>query len=321
MGEGILFTYSKGVLALDGILPLWKPKGMTSHDCVFKARKLLQTKKIGHTGTLDPDVEGVLPLCIGQATKVVPYLTDTSKTYVAEVTLGTSTETEDKSGEVIAEKQITEPISVAAIEKVLQSFLGETEQIPPMYSAVKVGGRKLYEYARQGQVVERPIRRITIHSIDLHKDSVRVDGSVFGFTVSCSKGTYIRTLCVDIGKALGYPAHMSNLVRTQAGAFSAQDTVTFAKIEEAMEAGTIEQLLQPVTKAVDYLPLIEADAEIEQKVRFGQRLPRPAEADLYRVQRGEQLLGIYETHPSYSQLLKPKRVFVSGKAGGTDAND
>jgi tRNA pseudouridine55 synthase len=321
MGEGILFTYSKGVLALDGILPLWKPKGMTSHDCVFKARKLLQTKKIGHTGTLDPDVEGVLPLCIGQATKIVPYLTDTSKTYVAEVTLGTSTETEDKSGEVIEEKQITEPISLPAIEEVLKSFLGETKQIPPMYSAVKVGGRKLYEYARQGQVVERPVRQITIHSIDLHQDSVSEDGSVFGFTVSCSKGTYIRTLCVDIGKALGYPAHMSSLVRTQAGAFSAQDTVTFAKIEEAMEAGTIEQLLQPVTKAVDYLPLIEADAEIEQKVRYGQRLPRPAQADLYRVQRGEQLLGIYETHPSYSQLLKPKRVFVSGKAGGTDAND
>ena len=131
---------------------------MTSHDCVFKARKILQTKKIGHTGTLDPDVEGVLPLCIGQATKVVPYLTDTSKTYVAEITLGTATETEDKSGEVIEEKQVTEPISLQAIEEVLEAFTGEIEQIPPMYSAVKVNGRKLYEYARKGEQVERPVR-------------------------------------------------------------------------------------------------------------------------------------------------------------------
>ncbi|SDC61795.1 tRNA pseudouridine55 synthase [Terribacillus halophilus] len=306
---------------MNGILALWKPKGMTSHDCVFKARKILQTKKIGHTGTLDPDVEGVLPLCIGQATKIVPYLTDTSKTYVAEVSLGTATETEDKSGAVIEEKPVTEPIPLQAIESVLQQFTGEIEQVPPMYSAIKVAGRKLYEYARKGQEVERPIRKVTIHEIVLDKASVSENGSVFRFTVSCSKGTYVRTLCVDIGKALGYPAHMSSLERIQAGAFRTQDTVTFAKMEEAMEAGSMEQLLQPITKAVDFMPLIEADAVIEQKVRYGQRLKRPAEADLYRVQKGDQLLGIYETHPAYPHLLKPKRVFVSGKAGGTDAND
>ncbi|WP_411218483.1 tRNA pseudouridine(55) synthase TruB [Terribacillus saccharophilus] len=306
---------------MNGILALWKPKGMTSHDCVFKARKILQTKKIGHTGTLDPDVEGVLPLCIGQATKIVPYLTDTSKTYVAEITLGTATETEDKSGDVIEEKQVTEAISLQSIEKVLQAFTGEIEQIPPMYSAVKVNGRKLYEYARKGEQVERPVRFVTIHDIILDKDSVNEYGSVFRFTVSCSKGTYIRTLCVDIGKALGYPAHMSDLERIQAGAFRTQDTVTFAKMEEAMKDGSMERLLQPITKAIEFMPLIEANEEIELKVRYGQRLKRPAEADLYRVQKGEQLLGIYETHPSYPQLLKPKRVFVSGKAGGTDAND
>ncbi|WP_368664846.1 tRNA pseudouridine(55) synthase TruB [Terribacillus saccharophilus] len=309
------------MLALNGILALWKPKGMTSHDCVFKARKILQTKKIGHTGTLDPDVEGVLPLCIGQATKVVPYLTDTSKTYVAEITLGTATETEDKSGEVIEEKPVTEPISLQAIEEVLHAFTGEIEQIPPMYSAVKVNGRKLYEYARKGEHVERPVRHVTIHEIVLDKASVSEDGSVFRFIVSCSKGTYIRTLCVDIGKALGYPAHMSSLERIQAGAFRTQDTVTFAKMEEAMEAGIMEQLLQPVTKAIEFMPLIEADEAIELKVRYGQRLSRPAEADLYRVQKADELLGIYETHPAYPHLLKPKRVFVSGKAGGTDAND
>ncbi|WP_340082123.1 tRNA pseudouridine(55) synthase TruB [Terribacillus sp. FSL K6-0262] len=309
------------MLALDGILALWKPKGMTSHDCVFKARKILQTKKIGHTGTLDPDVEGVLPLCIGQATKIVPYLTDTSKTYVAEVTLGTATETEDKSGAVIEEKQVMEPIPLETIESVLQQFTGEIEQVPPMYSAVKVAGRKLYEYARKGLEVERPIRQVTIHEIVLDKTSVSKNGSVFRFTVSCSKGTYVRTLCVDIGKALGYPAHMSDLERIQAGAFRTQDTVTFAKMEEAMEAGSMERLLQPVTKAIEFMPLIEADAVIEQKVRYGQRLKRPSEADLYRVQKGDQLLGIYETHPAYPHLLKPKRVFVSGKAGGTDGND
>lgn len=140
---------------MGGILPLWKPKGMTSHDCVMKIRKLYKTKKVGHTGTLDPEVEGVLPICIGQATKIVQFLTDTKKTYVAELKLGSATETEDSYGEIIEEVEVDEIPSQQVIENVLQSFKGEIIQVPPMYSAVKVAGKKLYEYARLNQTVER----------------------------------------------------------------------------------------------------------------------------------------------------------------------
>src|SRR5699024_9577484 len=199
--------------ALNGILPLWKPKGMTSRDCVVRVRKLFSMKKVGHTGTLDPEVEGVLPICLGQGTKIVPFLTDTKKTYVAEIMLGTARETEEK------------------IKKVLHSFEGKITQIPPMYSAVKVNGKKLYEYARNNEEVERPKREVTIHEIK-HLSSKKNNNRIIKMKVICSKGTYIRTLCADIGKALGYPAHMYSLVRLATGSLDKKDTYTFDTIEE-----------------------------------------------------------------------------------------
>ncbi len=216
----------------NGILILHKPRGMTSHDCVMKIRRLFQTKKVGHTGTLDPDVNGVLPICIGKATKVVEYMSGYSKEYSGEVTIGYSTTTEDKSGEQVEVKKVTDRWSKDELLQVLDSFKGTITQIPPMYSAVKINGKKLYEYARAGQTVERPERRVTIHSLQLLSDiSYKEDTASFAFNVHCSKGTYVRTLAVDIGQKLGYPAHMSDLVRTASGPYSLQDSITFEELE------------------------------------------------------------------------------------------
>ena len=205
---------------MEGIIPLYKPKGMTSHDCVFKLRKILKMKRIGHTGTFDPDVTGVLPICIGKATKVAEYITDAGKMYEGEVTLGFSTTTEDASGEVVETKKVDRVISKSEIIEVLHTFTGTIRQTPPMFSAVKVNGKRLYEYARQGIEIERPTRLVTIYSIELLDDSlINGETTSFRFRVACSKGTYIRTLAVMIGEALGFPAHMSELSQNKVGQF------------------------------------------------------------------------------------------------------
>lgn len=229
---------------LNGILPLYKPAGMTSHDCVAKIRKILKMKKVGHTGTLDPEVTGVLPICIGRATKVAQYMSDYSKTYEGEVTLGFSTTTEDFTGEVVKTKKVEVRISMEELEKVIAKFTGEIEQIPPMYSAVKVNGKKLYEYARAGQQVERPRRKIEVYHLTILGEPIYAnDMFSFSFRVNCSKGTYVRTLAVDIGQALGYPAHMSALTRTASGPFVKEDCLTFEKIEQLVAEGNISSFL------------------------------------------------------------------------------
>lgn len=300
---------------MDGILPLWKPKGFTSHDCVMKVRKLYQTKKVGHTGTLDPEVEGVLPICIGQATKIVPFLTDTVKTYEAEVTLGISTDTEDSQGAVVEEVNdvITAP-DVSEIEKVLASFKGSIVQIPPMYSAVKVNGKKLYEYARAGIEVERPSREVTVKSLELLTNpEKKEDGNwAFSFRAVCSKGTYIRTLAVDIGKALGYPAHMSNLVRLQTGDFHKDDCVNFEEIEKGISPEKRKVFLQPIQKGLTHLDVYQVEEAVKHKVLFGQKLALPAslpKTNPFRVEADQQLLAIYQLHPSKADEIKPVRVF------------
>ena len=197
---------------LNGIINVYKERGYTSHDVVAKVRGILRERRVGHTGTLDPEAEGVLPLCIGAATKVVPYLTDADKCYEAEVILGVTTTTEDATGEILE----TRPINVTneQVEAVVASFIGDYEQIPPMYSAIKVNGVRLYELARKGIVVERPKRQVKIYNCEivspLHKNKFKI-------RVYCSKGTYIRTLCTDIGEKLGCGAHMGTLLRTQVG--------------------------------------------------------------------------------------------------------
>lgn len=300
---------------MNGILPLLKPKGMTSHDCVAKVRKLLKTKKVGHTGTLDPDVEGVLPICIGKATKLVQFLTDSTKTYVAEVTLGYSTTTEDASGEQVEEKRVVTDIDIETIKSVLESFKGEQKQVPPMYSAVKIKGRKLYEYAREGIILERPARNIYIYDIHLIDDHEKVTKQrpSFTFEVTCSKGTYVRTLAVDIGKKLGYPAHMSQLVRTKASFINMDDCLTFAEIEQKLTENDLR--LISIEEAVSSMSQYTVDDDQKVKILNGAVFTTPPGYEqvekLAVLDQGGTCLAIYEPHPRKKGLVKPVTVFHS----------
>lgn len=300
-------------MEFQGILPLHKPKKMTSHDCVAKLRKILKTKKIGHTGTLDPEVTGVLPICIGRATKVAEYMSNYSKTYEGEATIGFSTTTEDFTGEVLETKSIKTFISRQEIETVLKSFRGEIEQTPPMYSAVKVKGKKLYEYAREGKTIERPKRLVIIHELILLSDPIVVDEDKikFSFRVHCSKGTYVRTLAVDIGEKLGYPAHMSALVRTSSGPFTLADCLTFEEVELKMENGELQDSLLKINEALSFLDRIIVDETDAFKVVNGSVLPLPdgIEANRFTVynQAGD-CLAIYIKHPTKEGIMKPEKI-------------
>ena len=300
---------------MEGILPLFKPAGVTSHDCVFKLRKILRTKKIGHTGTLDPDVTGVLPICIGKATKVAEYITDAGKSYEGEVTIGFSTTTEDAAGEKVEQKPVTQPIKRDQILAVLDSLTGEIVQTPPMFSAVKVGGVRLYEYARKGMVVERPSRKVKIYSMELLDDRTEFLGETirFRFRVSCSKGTYIRTLAVMIGEKLGYPAHMSNLIRIQSASFTLDDCFTLEEIEKLAEEGTVEGILKPLESALSHLPKLKINDKVAEKVKNGALLTIPEHLKTCNgpiiVETKDGLaLAIYAKHPNKQDILKPVKV-------------
>ena len=300
---------------MEGILPLWKPKGMTSHDCVFKLRKILRMKRIGHTGTLDPDVTGVLPICLGRATKVAEYITDAGKSYEGEVTIGYSTTTEDSSGDKVEEKVVTGTITREQVEEVLRSLTGVIKQIPPMYSAVKVNGKRLYEYARQGIEVERPTREVTIYKIELLDEWESLSGEQvsFRFKVDCSKGTYIRTLAVMIGEKLGYPAHMSDLSRTRSATMTLADCLTLEQIEEAQNNGTLVQRLRPVEDALVYLPKYEINDTLAMRVRNGSVLEAPphllqTEGPIAVYSEEGEALAIYVHHPSKEGMIKPSKI-------------
>ena len=212
---------------MNGIIIIDKPLGRTSHDMVYVMRKMTGIKKVGHTGTLDPEATGVLPVCIGSATKVADMLTLSDKCYRAELVLGMTTDTQDADGEVLTECEVT--CSEDEIRQVIMSFVGEIEQIPPMYSALKINGKKLYELAREGKTVERKPRKITISEIDIV--DINLEEKIFTMDVTCSKGTYIRTLCHDIGKKLGVCATMEKLMRTRVSVFKIEDALTLNDIE------------------------------------------------------------------------------------------
>ncbi len=213
---------------MDGVINVNKPLGMTSHDVVSRLRRILNMKKIGHTGTLDPDAEGVLPMCVGKGTKLTDELTAKEKQYLAELTLGLTTDTQDISGEVLKTDLVT--ATKSEIEKAIMTFVGDIEQIPPMYSAIKVNGRKLYELAREGKTVDMPPRPVTIFNIEIKE--IDEENHKVRFLVDCSKGTYIRTLCHDIGEKLGCGGVMSALKRTKSGRFKIEDTFALEQIEE-----------------------------------------------------------------------------------------
>lgn len=284
---------------------------MTSHDCVFKIRKMLRMKRVGHTGTLDPDVTGVLPICLGRATRIAEYITNAGKTYEGEVTLGFSTTTEDASGEIVQSKPVNQQISRKEIEDVLSSLIGEITQTPPMFSAVKVNGKRLYEYAREGITVERPSRNVHIYKLNILEEPVlHEEQLLFRFIVDCSKGTYIRTLAVTIGERLGYPAHMSHLTRTASASFTANDCVTFEQLEHHLDQGTVSQVISPLEKGLIHLPAKQINDELAKKVRNGAVLPIfdqwPNEEVVFMFE--DKALAIYQTHPEKEDRIKPVKV-------------
>ena len=304
---------------MNGILPLWKPKGLTSHDCVFKLRKILKTKKVGHTGTLDPEVEGVLPICIGGATKIIPYLSDLKKVYVAELTLGATTETEDATGRIIKEENVDKFPTEEQILKTFTCFLGKIKQTPPMYSAVRVNGKRLYEYARENIEVERPIREIIIHDLALLEFDAKKN--TIKFEINCSKGTYIRTLCVDIGKHLGYAAHMSKLERIESDSFKREETFSFEEIEEASQSLNIESFIQPTKRALEHIRPYEVGEELKWRILCGQKLPLPTDFEMdlnvpYKVMSNNELLAIYHVDPNNTDQIRSLRVFNESKSEG-----
>lgn len=302
---------------MNGVIPLWKPKGMTSHDCVMKLRKLLKIKRIGHTGTLDPEVEGVLPICIGKATKLVTILQNEAKEYVAELSLGKQTVTEDQTGDVVLTEKVSPNLTIEQCEQLLHTFIGEIEQVPPMYSAIRVDGKRLYEYAREGLTVERPKRKVTIHSIELLSNELLWIDEFdvrFKIKVNCSTGTYIRTLCVDIGKKLGYPAHMAKLERTSAGSFTKEDTVTFTQIEQAIIENNLSTVIMPINEALRNIPTLTISDEDFFKYKHGQVLDLPVqysnEVYLKISTNDNQVIALYEKHPTKQNKMKPFTVFI-----------
>nr|WP_240366821.1 tRNA pseudouridine(55) synthase TruB [Bombilactobacillus bombi] len=231
---------------MNGIIPLYKPKGITSADCVYRLRKILHERKIGHTGTLDPDVDGVLVICVGQATKLVNHLMQSPKTYQGQITLGQATTTEDASGDVVAQEILKEPFTTEQIVKAMKALTGKIKQTPPLYSAVRVNGKRLYEYARAHESVERPTREVNIYHFEVLNTPTflaDVGKQIIEFEVQCSKGTYIRTLAVQLGELLQVPAHMNQLTRTIGGTFTLKDTVTLEQIEKSFNAGENSFLL------------------------------------------------------------------------------
>ena len=249
---------------MNGVININKPKGFTSHDVVARLRRILSMKKIGHTGTLDPDAVGVLPICVGRATKAAELLTATEKEYIAKVALGAETDTQDASGKVLRSARVS--VTEAEINSVAQSFLGEISQIPPMYSAIKQDGKKLYELAREGKTVERKPRLVTIKEIEVLE--INLDDNWFIMRVACSKGTYIRTLCQDIGEKLGCFAHMAELSRTKSGRFGLEDSFTLEDIEKAVELGD-DSFLIPIDKVFEELPALYLSERKAQKMCNG----------------------------------------------------
>ncbi|MDO1605502.1 tRNA pseudouridine(55) synthase TruB [Lactobacillus sp. YT155] len=260
---------------MNGIIPLNKDLGMTSADCVYKLRKILHERKIGHTGTLDPQVDGVLPICIGQATKLVNLLTNSGKEYHGEITLGFSTTTEDREGDIVERVKLEQTTDEQEIDKILEQFQGEIKQIPPMYSAVKVNGKKLYEYARAGIEVERPERIVTIKKfqrtspVQFNAENNTVS---FGFAVECSKGTYVRTLAVQVGELLGIPSHMSQLTRVKSAGITLDQTLTLDEITELQEQGKTDFLIS-IDEVLKDFPRVDLTDEQWKIVQNGGFLP------------------------------------------------
>jgi len=300
---------------LQGIINVYKEKGYTSHDVVAKMRGIFKTRKAGHTGTLDPDAEGVLPVCFGKATKLCEFMEDWKKTYRTVMLLGRTTDTQDAGGKTLEENKVA--VSEEEVRFAVQSYKGDYSQVPPMYSALKVNGKKLVDLARRGIEVERKPRTVKIFDIRIESvDLPRVE-----MTVQCSRGTYIRTLCHDIGKDLKCGACMESLVRTEVGMFSVRDARKLSELEEIAKAGMTESVLVPVDACLSEYPSAVAKPESARFLYNGNRLDKtmisfsgPAEnaEGIFRIydSRG-MFIGLYGKDPD--GMYRPVRMFIEGE--------
>ena len=300
----------------EGVLPIYKQRGITSHDVVFKARKILKMKKIGHAGTLDPEVDGVLLLLLGGATKVSDYAMDLGKSYRAEVCLGIKTTTEDLTGEVLEESNVSD-IDINKIKDVLQTLIGEIEQTPPIYSAVKVKGKKLYEYARAGKFdVEIPSRKVNIYDVEFIEGSDYYKDNKFYFSIniSCGKGTYVRTIATDIGKKLNLPSTMSKLTRTRSGKIELDNCLTLSEVEQLLEKNKLEEKLLKKEYALEEYQFVEIPKFRAQQVMNGLRFRKNQFPD-YDFTDGivftyeNEAIAIYYLKNPYDELLYVKTTF------------
>ena len=296
---------------MNGIINIYKEPGFTSFDVVAKLRGILKQKKIGHTGTLDPEAQGVLPVCIGKATKLCDFLTDGKKTYEAVLLLGVSTDTLDMEGQVL--KTCPVLCSENEVREAVMSFLGEQEQIPPMYSALKVNGKKMYELARQGLTIERKPRKVTFYNIDI----LKIDLPRVTISVTCSKGTYIRSLCDDIGNKLGCGAAMEKLTRTQSGGFTIDEAHRLSEVEDLVKMGRAEEIILPMDEALKKYPEIKISDEADKAARNGNKIARKfcvikdteisdgSKVRLYDSK--DHFIGIYE-YKNRENLFKPVKI-------------
>lgn len=297
---------------INGIIIVNKETGFTSHDVVAKLRGICGQKKIGHTGTLDPAATGVLPVCLGSGTKLCDMLTDRDKEYVAELLLGVETDTQDTTGSVLRESPVTvteEEVSCACL-----SFLGDYDQIPPMYSALKVDGKKLYELARAGKEVERKARRVRILELEI----LEMRLPVVKLRVVCSKGTYIRTLCSDIGQKLGCGGAMQSLQRTKAGRFRLEDALTLGDLQQLKDSGELERVVQPVDSLFEETPALHVTAEAARLLENGNALfpaqfaetVTPEPERWVRVYRPDgRFAGIY-AYEEQKRWYRPVKMFL-----------
>lgn len=273
---------------MNGVINVYKPSGITSFDVVRTIKRLSKTKKVGHTGTLDPMASGVLPICIGNATKIVDYIMQNHKVYKATLKLGVTTDTYDREGKILSESELNN-ITNKHIEEVIKGFIGDIEQIPPMYSALKVNGKRLYELARKGIEIERQKRKITIYDINIET----IDIPYVKFTVKCSKGTYIRSLCYDIGDILKVGGAMWDLERVETGTFSIENSIALEDLSEE----NIENFIIPMDKALIYKPIVFS-SKFEKLLLNGVTIQNPfaikdiEENILYKVYIEDRFIGI-----------------------------
>ena len=291
---------------INGIINVYKEEGYTSFDVVAKLRRITGIKKIGHTGTLDPDAVGVLPVCIGSATKLCELLTDKTKEYVAGIKLGIETDTQDITGNILAQKEVN--ITREEFEKTILGFKGRSKQIPPMYSALKVGGRKLCDMARAGIEVERKPRDIQINDIEI----LNLDNDSASFRVDCSKGTYIRTLCHDIGKKLGCGAVMTDLKRTRSGDFIIDNAYKLSQIEEMAKESKLEEIITPVDSLFERYEALYVAGEDMKRVINGNIITPDIKAEYLRVYLDDKTFAALYRYSDERKGFVPFKMFFSG---------